>query len=121
MISACLLGVACNHEGRGSPRAVVDELARHYRLVPVCPEVLGGLPARDLAELVGEPLEEEDITTTSGWVTHRLGGFPKLEDTLMLGRFKLKVEEMDGPRVARLMLKRVEAQNVNQAASDKAE
>jgi len=54
VISACLLGVACNHEGRGSPRAVVDELAKHYRLVPVCPEVLGGLPTpRAAAELVG--------------------------------------------------------------------
>jgi uncharacterized protein YbbK (DUF523 family) len=54
LISACLLGVACNHEGRGSPRPVVDELARHYRLVPVCPEVLGGLPTpRAAAELQG--------------------------------------------------------------------
>lgn len=54
VISACLLGVACNHEGRGSPRAVVDELAKHYRLVPVCPEVLGGLPTpRAAAELQG--------------------------------------------------------------------
>lgn len=54
VISACLLGVACNHEGRGSHRAVVDELAKEYRLVPVCPEVLGGLPTpRAAAELVG--------------------------------------------------------------------
>jgi uncharacterized protein YbbK (DUF523 family) len=54
IISACLLGVACNHEGRGSPRAVVEELARRYRLVPVCPEVLGGLPTpRPAAELAG--------------------------------------------------------------------
>jgi uncharacterized protein YbbK (DUF523 family) len=54
LVSACLLGVACNHEGRGSPRAVVDELAKHYRLVPVCPEVLGGLPTpRAAAELQG--------------------------------------------------------------------
>ena len=54
LISACLLGVACNHEGRGSPRAVVDELAKQYRLVPVCPEVLGGLPTpRAAAELQG--------------------------------------------------------------------
>jgi uncharacterized protein YbbK (DUF523 family) len=54
VISACLLGVACNHEGRGSPRAVVDELAKEYRLVPVCPEVLGGLGTpRPAAELTG--------------------------------------------------------------------
>src|SRR6266436_5522452 len=32
-------------------------------------EVSGALPLHELAELVGEPLEEEGITTTSGWVT----------------------------------------------------
>ncbi len=54
LVSACLLGVACNHEGRGSPRAVVEELGRRYRLIPVCPEVLGGLPTpRAAAELSG--------------------------------------------------------------------
>ena len=32
----------------------MDELARHYRLVPVCPEVLGGLATpRAAAELIG--------------------------------------------------------------------
>jgi uncharacterized protein YbbK (DUF523 family) len=52
VVSACLLGVACNHEGRGSWRAVMAELAEHYRLVPVCPEVLGGLPTpRPAAEI----------------------------------------------------------------------
>lgn len=69
-------------------------------------EVLGGLPVRDLAELVNEPLEEEGVATTSGWVTQRLGGFPKAGDALTLGAFKLEVEEMDGPRVARLKLTR---------------
>ena len=54
LVSACLLGVACNHEGRGSPRAVVEDLERRYRLIPVCPEVLGGLPTpRAAAELSG--------------------------------------------------------------------
>jgi uncharacterized protein YbbK (DUF523 family) len=65
VISACLLGVECNHEGRGSPRAVVDELARHYRLVPVCPEVLGGLPTpRAAAELTGG--DGADVLTGEG-------------------------------------------------------
>ncbi len=68
--------------------------------------MLGSLPLRDLADLLGEPLEEEDITTTSGWVTQRLGGFPKAGDALSVGKFELKVEEMDGPRVARLQLTR---------------
>jgi uncharacterized protein YbbK (DUF523 family) len=65
LISACLLGVACNHEGRGSPRAVVDELAEHYRLVPVCPEVLGGLPTpRAAAELQGG--DGADVVAATG-------------------------------------------------------
>ena len=54
LVSACLLGVACNHEGRGSWRAVVEHLAARYRLIPVCPEVLGGLTTpRPAAELSG--------------------------------------------------------------------
>ena len=65
LISACLLGVACNHEGRGSYRAVVDELAQRYRLVPVCPEVLGGLSTpRPAAELQGG--SGADVLTGSG-------------------------------------------------------
>jgi len=73
-------------------------------------EVLGSLPLHDLAELVGEPLEEEGIATTSGWVTRRLGGFPKVGDVIPLGAFELQVEEMEGPRVARLKLKRVRSE-----------
>jgi CBS domain containing-hemolysin-like protein len=70
-------------------------------------EVLGTLPLHDLEELTGEALAEEGITTTSGWVTHRLGGFPKVGDVVKLGRCELRVEEMDETRVARLRVHRV--------------
>jgi uncharacterized protein YbbK (DUF523 family) len=44
--------VACNHEGRGNPAAAVTALAADFRLVPVCPEALGGLPTpRPAAEI----------------------------------------------------------------------
>lgn len=69
-------------------------------------EVTGALPLHDLEELVGEPLREEGITTTSGWVTHKLGGFPKPGDTLTVGAFELRVEETDGTRVGKLKLTR---------------
>ncbi len=69
-------------------------------------EISGALPLHELSELVGESLQENGITTTSGWVTHRLGGFPKEGDTLTIGDFDLRVEEMDGLRVARLKLVR---------------
>lgn len=67
-------------------------------------EAAGSLPLHELAELVGRPLQEEGITTVSGWVTQRLGGFPKAGDTLTVGGFQLRVEAMDGMRVARLKL-----------------
>ena len=51
-------------------------------------------------------MEGEGITTTSGWRTHRLGGFPKADDTGTVGGFDLRVEELDGPRVSRLELRR---------------
>ena len=66
----------------------------------------GTLPLHDLSDVVGENLQEEDadITTTSGFVTRRLGGFPKEGDTLEIGHFRLRVDAMDGPKVARLTL-----------------
>jgi len=69
-------------------------------------EVTGALPLHELEALVGEPLAAEGVTTTSGWVTHRLGGFPKPGDTLAAGSYELRVEEMDGTRVGRLKLTR---------------
>ncbi len=67
-------------------------------------EVDGALPLHELSELVNEPLHDEQITTASGWVTHRLGGFPKTGDQLALESCDLRVEAMDGLRVARLRL-----------------
>jgi len=67
-------------------------------------QIDGALPLHELGELVGENLASDGITTTSGWVTHRLGGFPKPGDVLLLGRFELRVEEMGSARVSRLKL-----------------
>lgn len=73
-------------------------------------EVAGALPLHELEELVGAPLRAEGVTTTSGWVTHKLGGFPKEGDTITAGDCDLRVEEMEGTRVARLRVtKRVVA------------
>jgi magnesium and cobalt exporter, CNNM family len=69
-------------------------------------DVAGALPLHELEELVGTPLRAEGITTTSGWVTHRLGGFPKAGDSLTVGDYDLRVEEMEGTRVGRLKLTR---------------
>jgi CBS domain containing-hemolysin-like protein len=69
-------------------------------------DAAGTLPLHELEELIGIPLQEEGITTVSGWVTQRLGGFPKAGDVLTIGEYELRVEEMEHLRVARLKLTR---------------
>jgi CBS domain containing-hemolysin-like protein len=78
-------------------------------------EAAGGLPLHELAELIGRPLQEEGITTASGWLTHRFGGFPKPGDVLTVGNFELRVEAMDGMRVERLRIIRQPEQAVQTA------
>jgi CBS domain containing-hemolysin-like protein len=68
--------------------------------------VAGALPLFELSELVGQPLAAEGIITVSGLVTQRLGGFPKVGDTLALGDATLRVTTLDGLRVAELELTR---------------
>jgi CBS domain containing-hemolysin-like protein len=74
-------------------------------------ELAGGLPLHELAALVQEPLQEEGVTTVSGWVTHRLGGFPKAGDVVTLRAYELRVEEMEGMTVAKLRLRKLKGEN----------
>ena len=61
LVSACLLGTRCNHEAGHSRRAAVEAFADAHRLVPVCPEVCGGLPTpRPAAERVGDRVVNVD-------------------------------------------------------------
>lgn len=59
-VSACLLGEACRYDGRSKPCARVQELAAlGHELVPICPEVAGGLPTpRTPCEIVQAPWME---------------------------------------------------------------
>jgi CBS domain containing-hemolysin-like protein len=66
----------------------------------------GALPVHELAEVVGQNLSDDGMVTTSGWVTQRLGGFPKTGDTLPLGSHELRVEATTGMRISRLRLTR---------------
>lgn len=69
-------------------------------------DAAGALPLHELEELVGQQIPGEGITTTSGLVTFRLGGFPKVGDALTLGAFELRVDAMDGAKVERLRITR---------------
>ena len=67
-------------------------------------EAAGALPLHELDEIIGEPLQEGGVTTVSGLVTHRLGGFPKVGDVLSVGACEMRVEAMEGTRVAKLII-----------------
>lgn len=55
LISACLLGVRCRYDGASKPLPAIEALRQQYHLIPVCPEVFGGLPTpREPAERQGE-------------------------------------------------------------------
>ncbi|HIW76160.1 MULTISPECIES: GNAT family N-acetyltransferase [Gordonibacter] len=43
-VSACMLGEPCRYDGASKPVEVVGALKATHDLVPVCPEVAGGLP-----------------------------------------------------------------------------
>ena len=67
-------------------------------------EAAGTLPLHELEKIIGAVEHDEGVATASGWLTQRLGGFPKTGDALAVGLCELRVEEMDGPRVARLKI-----------------
>ena len=69
-------------------------------------EVAGTLPLHELEELTGESLQEEDVTTVSGWVTRKLGGFPKAGDTVPMKSHEARVEQMEGMLVSKLRITR---------------
>ena len=66
LVSACLLGVACKYSGGDNACPAVLALAGRHTLIPVCPEVYGGLPTpRPPAERQGDRVvteQGEDVT-----------------------------------------------------------
>jgi putative hemolysin len=71
-------------------------------------EAAGTLPLHELEKIIGEVLHDESIATANGWLTQKLGGFPKVGDMLTVGICELRVEELDGQRVAKLKIVRRE-------------
>ena len=61
LISACLLGVACRYDGLSRPMSSIPFDVKGFTFIPVCPEILGGLPTpRVPAERVGKTVLRRD-------------------------------------------------------------
>lgn len=57
-VSACILGINYKYNGGNNYSEKLEELLEKHEVIPICPEVLGGLPIpRDPSEIVkGEVL-----------------------------------------------------------------
>ena len=44
LVSACLLGIDCKYNGKNNKNGKIIELLKDHELIPVCPEIMGGLP-----------------------------------------------------------------------------
>ena len=63
LVSACLLGTNCKYSGGNNYSETLVRLAEEHELIPVCPEVLGGLPVpRTPAEIVDGRVTAKDGT-----------------------------------------------------------
>ena len=63
LISACLLGIPCRYDGKSVKAVSVETLRAKYNLIPVCPEIYGGLPTpRVPSERIGDKVMMKDGT-----------------------------------------------------------
>ena len=69
MVSACLLGENCKYNGRNNRNEKLLQLLSDHNVIPVCPEVLGGLPTpRISAEIVnGEVKNREGVSVNTAF------------------------------------------------------
>lgn len=60
-VSACLLGINYKYNGGNNYSEKLEKLLKNHEVIPICPEVLGGLPIpRDPSEIVnGEVLTDK--------------------------------------------------------------
>lgn len=81
LVSACLLNVQCRYDGSGMLHSSVEKLMSAHHLIPVCPEIFGGLGIpRPPAELKDDRVISyigEDITDN-----YKIGA----EETLKLAK-----------------------------------
>jgi uncharacterized protein YbbK (DUF523 family) len=68
LVARCLMGEPCRYHGIYTPPRLrlLDRLARRYRVVPVCPEIMGGLPVpRPPAYIIGDRVISAGIDVTT--------------------------------------------------------
>ena len=69
LVSACMLGACCRYDGKSKPiieNKKLDLLLQKYEIIPICPEIYGGLPTpRNPSEIAGNRVimnDGQDVT-----------------------------------------------------------
>lgn len=66
IVSACLIGVNCRYDGANVPDKALEELFKNGQAIPVCPEMLGGLPCpRECCEIATATDGSKKVITKS--------------------------------------------------------
>lgn len=67
LVSACLLGVNCKYNSGNNYNEKVMEYLKDKEIIPICPEIMGGLPTPRIAsEIIGDRVvnkEGQDVTS----------------------------------------------------------
>lgn len=88
LVSACLLGVGCRYDGASKPNEKILAWLDRFEWIPVCPEILGGLPT---PRIPAERREDGVFTQDGREVT---------EQYLRGARETLRLAELYGAKVA---------------------
>ena len=77
-VSSCLLGYCCKYDGKSNYNANIIDLTKEHELIPLCPEVLGGL---SIPRFPAEIINDRVINTNGDDVTknYYLGAQKALE------------------------------------------
>ena len=70
IVSACLVGVKCRYNGKCTSIAYLQQLIENGEALPLCPEVLAGLPIpRPCCEIINKENEKRVINTNGEDIT----------------------------------------------------
>ena len=69
-VSSCLLGINCKYNGKSNYNEEIVKLKEKYEIIPICPEVLGGLPIpRVPSEIINNKvINQEGIDVTKNYI-----------------------------------------------------
>lgn len=71
----------------------------------------GRIPLQDVNEALDSEFASEDFDTLGGLVLGQLGRAPEVGDEVVLDRYTLRVDEVDGARVARITVQETQGQD----------